>query len=521
MRSNTVSFLCRLSVLVVSFSMIVSDSIADNNDYFTITETFRTSEAGRLSFGGSLLFPAIKAYLTSGVDDPAGDGWLRLTRDLPYQAGSAVVNESFPSKVGVWIDLEYKTWRELEFANSRGADGFSIFLYDADSTFEIGGFGGSLGYAPHVKEGTRGLSGGYVGIGFDEYGNFSNPTEGRTGGDGMLPNSVGVRGPFPNYAWLGGNTAMTDFMIQYGYSTKRPTDDVYFRRIQIQINPTSTGTYSIMVRVQDSPNGAFKTLLKETELPSLPPEKLRLGLAASTGADVNYHEIRNLRITTPGGVSLTKEVDKAEANVGDELTYKLVLYNNTDNSVSNLRFHDPLEQLPPEFQVEEVTFSNDDNPFNDALGWSNTNLSNISVSLGANSHATFKIRGIVKDLPEGGVIKNTAIFNEGTSGILNANKTNDTATVSTKIIPKALFIPNVFTPNGDGVNDVFEVVGIQYYTNPRLRITNRWGDEVYYNPNYNNDWDGIDLMGGTYYYHLTLTAAGKDYVYKGWVLIKK
>jgi len=107
------------------------------------------------------------------------------------------------------------------------------------------------------------------------------------------------------------------------------------------------------------------------------------------------------------------------------------------------------------------------------------------------------------------------------TGILNANKTNDTATVSTKIIPKALFIPNVFTPNGDGVNDVFEVVGIQYYTNPRLRITNRWGDEVYYNPNYNNDWDGIDLMGGTYYYHLTLTAAGKDYVYKGWVLIKK
>ena len=39
--------------------------------------------------------------------------------------------------------------------------------------------------------------------------------------------------------------------------------------------------------------------------------------------------------------------------------------------------------------------------------------------------------------------------------------------------------PNVFTPNGDGINDTWEMDGIDLYPNPRIRVFNRWGQVVY------------------------------------------
>ncbi len=54
-----------------------------------------------------------------------------------------------------------------------------------------------------------------------------------------------------------------------------------------------------------------------------------------------------------------------------------------------------------------------------------------------------------------------------------------------------IFIPNAFTPNGDGVNDYFEVFGpLQPFT---LIVTNRWGQIVYKSEDYQNNWDGTYL----------------------------
>lgn len=60
------------------------------------------------------------------------------------------------------------------------------------------------------------------------------------------------------------------------------------------------------------------------------------------------------------------------------------------------------------------------------------------------------------------------------------------------------FIPNVFTPNNDGKNDYFELS--KNLTGSKLAIFNRWGKMVYTSNNYNNDWDGINLPPGVYYY---------------------
>lgn len=68
---------------------------------------------------------------------------------------------------------------------------------------------------------------------------------------------------------------------------------------------------------------------------------------------------------------------------------------------------------------------------------------------------------------------------------------------------------NGFSPNGDGVNDLFFIERIQNYPNAVVQIFNRWGNLIYTsNPGYTNPWDGKyngnELPIGTYYYVIDL-----------------
>ncbi|WP_231582729.1 Calx-beta domain-containing protein [Pedobacter sp. BMA] len=82
-------------------------------------------------------------------------------------------------------------------------------------------------------------------------------------------------------------------------------------------------------------------------------------------------------------------------------------------------------------------------------------------------------------------------------------------------------VPNLFTPNGDGINDVFEIRGLNQYQSNELQIVNRWGNEVFHSKNYQNNWTGEGLNEGTYYYLLRVKRAGSDEVevFKGYITL--
>lgn len=91
------------------------------------------------------------------------------------------------------------------------------------------------------------------------------------------------------------------------------------------------------------------------------------------------------------------------------------------------------------------------------------------------------------------------------------------------------FIPNIITPNGDGMNDVWKLDFLTEYPDHKLTVYNRYGKVVFRADHYNNDWDGsgqgnagyvayFNLPNGIYTYVIDL---GNKEILKGWVEIRK
>ncbi|MDT3402200.1 CshA/CshB family fibrillar adhesin-related protein [Mucilaginibacter terrae] len=103
---------------------------------------------------------------------------------------------------------------------------------------------------------------------------------------------------------------------------------------------------------------------------------------------------------------------------------------------------------------------------------------------------------------------------------LNGYYTN-VATVNINISATSLLkIPNLFTPNGDGINDVFEIRGLDKFSQNELIIVNRWGNEVFHQSNYRNTWTGEGLNEGTYYYILKVKTTDWQ-VLKGYITLMR
>lgn len=93
---------------------------------------------------------------------------------------------------------------------------------------------------------------------------------------------------------------------------------------------------------------------------------------------------------------------------------------------------------------------------------------------------------------------------------------SDGITVDFKDCPG--YVPNVITPNDDGLNEtlVFENLALRSWS---LQIINRWGQEVYYTREYNNNWNGDGAVDGIYYFRLYSAELNKEVT--GWVHVKR
>lgn len=248
---------------------------------FPISESFMNSSAPGWVIGGV-------AQLTSGNPDPVGQGWLRLTNNTNNQKGYAYYNVAFPSSLGVRLEFDFLAWGGS--GGNRGADGISVFLFDGStSNFQIGDFGGALGYCQGYAGNPGGLRNAYVGIAFDEWGNFSNPGDRcPNGGPGQRPDSVAIRGPGngnTGYAYLTGtgNRLGSNTSIDYeSPATTRPLPSAYYRRARVDLLPVG-GVYRITVYLATSQCGTFTQVLGPYTMPSPPPPTLKIGFAGSTG----------------------------------------------------------------------------------------------------------------------------------------------------------------------------------------------------------------------------------------------
>lgn len=100
-----------------------------------------------------------------------------------------------------------------------------------------------------------------------------------------------------------------------------------------------------------------------------------------------------------------------------------------------------------------------------------------------------------------------------------------------EIPEESFFIPNGFSPNNDGVNDFFEILGLEDYPNNKLIVFDGNGAILFEGSPYQNNWDGFIQSGsisadngklntGTYYYFFYKDADKKNDVEKGFIELR-
>jgi gliding motility-associated-like protein len=88
-----------------------------------------------------------------------------------------------------------------------------------------------------------------------------------------------------------------------------------------------------------------------------------------------------------------------------------------------------------------------------------------------------------------------------------------------------IYVPNVFTPNGDGVNDIFMAKGM-YISKFSMQIFDRWGTRVFQSDKLNEGWDGryknsTTVLDAYRYLIVALGVDGKHHFVSGWVTVMR
>ncbi|WP_439830489.1 DUF6701 domain-containing protein [Aeromonas caviae] len=246
---------------------------------------------------------------SSGDFTPAiVNGRLGMTQASPKQSTSATYQRLFTAANNL-VTIEFDHYAH----GGNGADGMAVVLSDARVTPQPGAFGGPLGYG--FKPEANGFAGGWLGVGIDEYGNFSG--EGGSVNKGRRKQSVAVRGSgsgTSGYNYLMGtcNNGSTSTSgnclsptVDSGSDSNRP------HRYRLTIDSRITG--QSLVKVERNTERGYSTLIDSFNAAAQSgqaaiPENLLLSLTGSTGDATNAHQIDNVRIcalkSNPVGIQI-------------------------------------------------------------------------------------------------------------------------------------------------------------------------------------------------------------------------
>ncbi len=258
------------------------------------------------------------ASLTAGNVDAEGDGWLRLTDTSNDSVGYAVSDTAVDTSTGILIAFEFASW------GGSGADGFSAFLYDGSltsSSFTIGSTGGFLGY--------YGASQVYVGVGVDEYGNFSDTSAHFSTGPGFWPDSVVVRGAYDDdYTYIDGVYVSS---LDYPYTSTRPSGS-QSKKLFVLFETASGGGMEITGYMRTGDGTVVSQVLGPVTYSHPAPASLKLGLAGSTRGVTNNHDVRNLALQDldgrdPADIVVVGSVSPSVVLPGDTVTYTITVNN--------------------------------------------------------------------------------------------------------------------------------------------------------------------------------------------------
>lgn len=250
---------------------------------------------------------------SSGNFTPAiVNGRLGMTEASTRQSTSATYQRLFPAANNL-VTIEFDQYSH----GGNGADGMAVVLSDARVTPQPGAFGGPLGYG--FKTGVNGFAGGWLGVGIDEYGNFSG--EGGATNKGRRKQSVVVRGSgsgTSGYNYLkgtckdGADNANGDCLsptVDSGSDSNRP------HRYRLTIDSRIGG--QSMVKVERNTGGGYSTLIDSFNAATQSgqaaiPENLLLSLTGSTGDATNAHQIDNVRICALNSSPVGTQIDHFE-----------------------------------------------------------------------------------------------------------------------------------------------------------------------------------------------------------------
>jgi hypothetical protein len=415
----------RLVIKLVLCCLLVAGYSVPARAQFKLQETFENTTAP----GWTLSYSAL---LTAPSIDPAGSGWLRLTGAVGSEKGQALNDAfSFSSNEPVVVRFDYVSW------GGTGADGMTVFLYDPTTPSPMAGavVGGGLGYC--------GGAGGYLAIGLDEYGNFSNPNDRclpASGGPGFKPESLVIRGPeSDNNAWV--TTTAVPGGIDNPHVATRPSWKTVLLTLTPAVSHRRSDTRSrrnFRVPAASPSRPCSRTSLSLTRR----PRRLSRGIQRAAPADrPTITRCTDWSLATPDDLQVTMN-GPATVLQGASLTYNVTVTNNGNYPIDSADAPTFVDTVPTAVTGATWTCVGSGGATCDASGTGSINTSN--VILPVNASVTYSITGTLDPAATcGSTVANTAGADFGsTSSFLDPDETNNSATVDSTVTCNVTLVAN-------------------------------------------------------------------------------